>query len=406
MVALGAGITLASVSCLCGLGFVAVPVLIQELVRVTLFEALRAGPEQPPQPLLAKRSWTTFFGVVVFLGALTLGGIAGSGVLQTTLSHALRADASLLGPFLGVSAAGLLLAPLVLVPYASVERARGPGEAFLHAAAITGALPWGSVALISAAVPLLVMTPFAWLTLLPAAPPLLSTLAAAATSTLLTPLIFCGIASSYARCSERLALSPSSAHEGGSAPSLVPSVSIALSLAGLLGVLLIALMLRPSALDGIDDGAPSPRGLGVHIDGTSTIDGTQLHIAAADTGVRIFIDDGGGAGLIEGVPHPTRYRTTPRRDVCRTCFTLEVTNEIDTGRTVLDGAGVRHDDDPTARLARGVGWLAWFALCCAFLSAGIAVGLTRLSRRPTPALLLVIVSLLTAVIDVAGALLR
>lgn len=405
LLGLGAAVTLFAPSCACGVGAVVLPPLLLALVRLTLVEALRLGPGEPPAPLVANDSKTTLLSIVVVLGVLALAGISASGALGAALGD-VGYEAAMSSALVGACAAGALLTPLVFVPYASVERGRGPGDAFAHAARITGTLPWGRVALVSATLPLLA-APFALSELLPFETPK-TIFIALGVSTLLVPLVFCGLGATYAEASERLALQPSA--DDGGASTVTPSASIALALAGLVGGLLVAVALRPSQLE--------PRGLASwstrtatgatsgDLTSSATVRGTSVRVTATATGVRVSVDDGGGAGLIAGVPQPTRYRTTPRRDVCRSCFTLDVSNDAQAGRTVLDAGGVRHDDGPVLRLARAVGLLGWIALASAFLFAALSALRTRAERSATAPLLLVSVALLIAVLDLSRALLR
>ncbi len=405
LLGLGAAITLFAPSCACGVGALILPPLLLALVRLTLVEALRLGPGRPPAPLVADDSKTTLLSIVVVLGVLTLAGISASGALGAALGD-VGFEAAMSSALLGACAAGALLTPLVFVPYASVERGRGPGDAFAHAARITGTLPWGRVALVSATLPLLA-APFALSELLPFDSPM-TIFIALGVSTPLVPLVFCGLGATYAQASERLALQPITGD--GSASTVTPSASIALALAGLVGGLLVVVALRPSQLEphnlaawstsaatGASSGELTP---------SATVRGTSVRLTATATGVRVFVDDGGGAGLIAGVPQPSRYRATPRPEVCRSCFTLDVSNGAQAGSTVLDAGGVRHDDGPVVRLARGVSLFGWIALACAFLSAALGALRTRAERSATAPLLLVSVALLIAVLDLARALLR
>lgn len=407
LLALGAAITLLAPSCACGIGALLLPPLLQELVRITLLEALRLGPDAPPLPLIAKRSLTTLASHVVVLGVLGVAGVAGSGASVWLFGGSVGYETAMWGALVGAGAAGGLLAPLVFLPYAAVERGRTPGDGFAHATKLTGALPWGRVALVSAAVPLLLAAPFVVLAALPEVLSIPALLTAAATSALLVPLVFCGLAAIYAEASERAALlTPPIGSVARRAPSIVPGVSVSLALVGLLGGLLSVVLFRPSTLEPLTREAGTPDSSLIALDPFGTVAGTQVRLTAAETGVRISVDDGGGAGLVEGVPHPTAYRIEPRRDVCQSCFTLMVTNDSVRGSTVLDASGVRHDDGAAARLARGVGPLAWLAIGAALLLAGLATALARSRRTATAPLLLLVVVLLVAVIDVARALWR
>lgn len=407
LLALGAAITLLAPSCACGIGALLLPPLLQELVRITLVEALRLGPGEPPLPLIAKRSLTTLMSIVVVLGVLALAGVSGSGASVWLFGGSVGYETALWGALVGAGAAGGLLAPLVFLPYAAVERERRPGDAFAHATVLTGALPWGRVALISSAVPLLLAAPFVIIAALPDALSIPPILAAAATSTALVPLVFCALAAAYAEASERRAIiAPPTGMEPARAASIVPGVSVALALVGLLGGLLVVMLFRPSPLEPVARDAGEPHGPLVEFDPFGTVTGTPVHLAAAETGVRVSVDDGGGAGLVEGVPHPIAYRTEPRPEVCSTCFTLVVTNGSVRGAAVLDASGVRHDDGPSARLARRVGALGWLAIGSALVFAGLATGLARARRSATAPLLLLVVALLVAVLDVARALWR
>jgi len=404
LLGLGLAVTLFVPSCACGVGALILPPLLLALVRLTLVEALRLGPARPPAPLVANDSKTTLLSIVVVLGVLALAGVSASGAVGAALGD-VGYEAAMSSALLGACAAGALLTPLVFVPYASVERGRGPGDAFAHAARITGTLPWGRVALVSATLPLLA-APFALSELLPFDSPM-TIFVALGVSTPLVPLVFCGLGATYAEASERLALQ--AIPNDGSAP-VTPSASVALALAGLAGGLLVAVALRPCELEPRDLATWSTTAAAGATSGdltpSATVRGTSVHLTATAGGVRVFVDDGGGAGLIAGVRQPTRYRTTPRRDVCRSCFTLDVSNGAQAGRTVLDAGGVRHDDDPALRLARAVGRLGWIALASAFLFAAIGALRTRAQRSATAPLLLVSVALLIAVLDLARALLR
>ena len=409
LLGLGAAVTLIAPSCACGVGALILPPLLLALVRLTLVEALRLNPTRPAAPLVANDSKTTLLSIVVMLGVLALAGISASGALGAALGE-VGHEAATSTALLGACAAGALLTPLVFVPYASVERGRGPGDAFGHAARITGTLPWARVALVSSTVPLLA-APFALSAILPLESPMAICIALA-TSWLLVPLVFCGLGATYAEASERLALQ-SSANGGAEAPSasFTPSASVALALAGLVGALLVAIALRPSQLEPRDlaTWSASTAAAGAtsgDLLPSATVRGTSVRLAATARGVRVSVDDGGGAGLIEGVPQPTRYRTTPRRDVCRSCFALEVSNEAQAGRTVLDAGGVRHDDGPTLRLSRAAGLLGWIAIASAFVFAAICALRTRAQSSASAPLLLVIVALLTAVLDLSRAVLR
>ena len=418
LLGLGAALTLLAPSCACGIGFVALPLLWQELVRLTLVEALRLGPTSPAQPLIGRRTATTWLSVVLTLGVLTIGAISGSGAISKALSALLRypehggalaapsfvTAASISGALLGTAAVSVLLGPLMFLAYASIERERRPGDAFLRAAEITGALPWSRVALISAAVPLMI-APFALLGFVPGGTSYGSIIAAAATTSSLVPLVFCAIAAAYAEAAERLAArDPGTPAAEAETRSVAPVVSVACALAALLGVLLVVVIARPSTLELAPSGVLRERGQPLELATHRTVSGTSVHLAAAATGVVVSVDDGGGAGLIEGVPQPTHYRTEPRPRACRTCFALGVHNGSDSGSTVLDAGGVRHDDGPEERLARGVGVWCWLAIGAALVLSALSMRWQK--RAPSTLLFLVVIALLTAVIDLARTLWR
>ncbi|MFW6050859.1 MAG: hypothetical protein ACODAU_06775 [Myxococcota bacterium] len=388
-VGLGVALVLSLGSVCCGLGLIAAPWFACELLALTLATGL--GRRVPRQ-----RGWLAA-GAVQAVAVVVLSAAVGAAVTwlgaETPRSSEMPApvapsNARLLALALGGSVLGLLyMVPYIYAPLLLVDRGGGLGAAMAESARYV--VRGGFVAHLGLSLAS---------HLLQVSPPLLAAVIALVAGDLgeiawgvalavpvmavTVPLGQGMIVASY------LDRRPSGATAAlGRAPLTRPLAAglFAVGLAPAVALLLVsaAVTVRPA------DPRPGEAPLGEVVAG-GTIDGapvalaiphTALEVRASPTRLAIAAGDGGGAGA---VPRPEgavfeRVRVVRVRDA----YALEVAGEGRSWVTWIDRAGVRLDDDLSARLAdRLPTWgLPWLAVAMMAAALGIAPTLAWLGSR-------------------------
>ncbi len=380
LLGLGAALTAAVPACACGLGFALVPLIGAALLRTALDAA--TPPDAPtlasPRAPLRVGPVALFFALPALASATAIGLCAAleahAGVPPEVLAGS---PLPLVAGLAAIAVTGLCAGPLALAACAAQVGPRTPGAARARGDAALAR----RVAPACAAIPTLLAAPLATLATGGLGPSRVgATLAVAALAAVGVPLAFCELAASFEHA--RLA---GARDADAPRPDLVDApepAARALDAATALlvvvaGALTLAALLSPSHLTLRAHDATTLPGPLLALDAHPTVRGTTVRLTPAAEGVVVSVADGGGAGWIAGLAAPRAYRTAPRPALCPTCFELELHGPAGSARTLLDAAGVRHDDGPAARLARNPG--PWGAA-----ALGLAIGGTLLGARRAP----------------------
>ncbi len=390
LLGLGAALVASVPACACGVGLVLVPVVGGALLRVALDAAGEPhAPTSAETPATSRAGMVGLWLALPLLAAIAAGGLGAA--LETALGSSLVARA--VSPFPAVAAvtalvvAAVLSGPFALSACASTSGARDALSA-LHAVHARRGLPLSRGVVVScAALPLLITAP--WAALFDGGSWALTAILAAL-SAMGAPLAVCALASAWTSAHASTEPTGTSADE---LPSSLPSrldrgrvVALAVLVAAGCALVLAA-FLTPARLTRVTRNDAPLGGPPRSFDTQFTVPGTTVRIARDGDGFGVSVADGGGAGRLPGVERARGFRVATRPELCRNCVELELQSEHGTTRTLLDAAGVRHDDGPAARLASAGGVIGNLALGLAVLGT---LALAHGARRPRAVALAVV----------------
>ena len=390
LLALGTALVASVPACACGFGFVLVPFVGAELLRIALDAAQsRRDPVSPAAPPASRSGAVGLWLALPLLAAMGAGGLCAA--LEATVGRSLVARAA--SPFpalvaltaLVVTAA--LASPIALAACAAATGARDALSAIEIVHARRGLRFSRRVVASCAALPPLLTAP--WSAVFAGGSWTL-TAVLASLAALAAPLAFCAVASAWT-------VADAPAEPAPTTPDALPSPStsrfdrVALIALGVLVLAAsaggLAASLTPARLTQVPrDEAPLDGPLRT-FETTFTLPGTTVRIAREGDAVGVSVADGGGAGQLPGLDRARSYRVAPRPELCPNCVELELRGERVTTRTLLDAAGVRHDDGTAARLASAGGLTGNLALVFAVVGT---LALAQRARRPRAASLAVL----------------
>ncbi len=401
LLALGAALVASVPACACGFGLVFVPFVGDALLRVALEAAQEPHDAAPDRSRPASRSGA----VGLWLALPVLAATASAGLcaaLETALGRSLVTRA--MSPLPAVAAVAALVVtaalsgPIALAACASAMRARAAISALDGVHARHGLRFSPGVTGACAALPLLLMAP--WVALLDGGSWTITALLAAL-ATFGAPFTVCALASIWTEA-ERATAPAHTPTDAGPAPSpsrpdriLVITLGVVVAAAC---ALVLAASLTPARILRVNPGEASLDGPLRSFDDAFTLPGTTVRVSREDGAFGVSVADGGGAGSLPGAERARGFRIAPRPELCRSCVELELSGEHVTTRTLLDAAGVRHDDGPAARLASAGGLVGSLALLLAVLGT---LTLAHRARRPAAASVAVAAAWGTAVLAFA-----
>ncbi len=377
-------------ACGCGFGLVFVPFVGGALLRV----ALDAAADAHPSPSAGAPATSRPGMVGLWLALPVLAATAGGGLcvaLETALGRSLVARA--ISPFPAVATvtalvvAAALSGPFALAACASATGASDALSALDDVHARRG-LPFSrSVMASCAALPLLLTAP--WTFFFDGGSWTLTALLAALAA-VGTPFAFCALATAWTAAVPAGEPDPApTAPRSFPAPSRLDRVLPAAlgALVAAMSALVLAASLTPARVERVTpDDAPLGGPLRT-FDGAFTVPGTTVRVGREGDVFGVSVADGGGAGRLPGLDRARGFRVAARPELCRTCVELELQGERVTTRTLLDAAGVRHDDGPAARVASAGGLVGTLALLVAVMGTLAGAHRPRRSRTTSLAIL-------------------
>jgi len=376
LLALGAALVASVAACGCGIGFALVPLVGGALLRTALDAARDAHAPLHPAPDAQSRTLAVarWFALPTLAAAGACGLVAAlSEALGASLVARVTSPAPTLAALVALVVAASLSTPLAdLACDASTRDSAAPPARDRKRLGAHAALTCAILALLLTA-PAAAFFSAGFLRLE-------AIVGIALVAACGVALAFCDLATAWTIHAPSATFEVPPADDADTARDTRPRAFASYTLVAAGCAVVIAALFTPARLTHASDGdAPLAGPLRTFVART-TIPGTTVRLGVDGEALHVSVADGGGAGRIGGVDAARGYRFSPRPSVCPTCVELEVLGAGRAARTILDAAGVRHDDDDAARLASAGGLPGNLALLLA-VAASLALAHTASRRR-------------------------